>query len=53
MDEAIDNLSHDNQDVFMWVVHLTRISFGKDDVVWLWLMAHRELGASCVHHGLR
>ena len=37
----------------MGVVHPTRIGFGKDYVVWLRLMAHRELGASCVLYGLR
>ena len=35
MDEAIGNLSRDNQGIFMGVMHPTRISFGKDNVIWL------------------
>ena len=53
MDEAIGNLNSNNQGIFMGVVRLIRICFGKDNVVWLWRVAHQELGASCVYHGLR
>ena len=35
MDEAIGNLNSDNPGIFMGVVYLTRISFGKDTVIWL------------------
>ena len=53
MDKAIGNLGSNNQGIFMGVVHPTRIGFGKDDVIWLWRVAHRELGANCMHHGFR
>ena len=53
MDEAIGNLDSDNQGVLMGVVYLTRNDFGKDDVIWLWSVAHWELGACFVHRGLR
>ena len=37
----------------MGIMHPTRVSFGRDDVVWFWCVAYQELGASYVHHGLR
>ena len=53
MDKAVGDLGSNNQGIFMRVVHLTRISLGKDNVVRLWRVAYWGVGVGCVYHGLR
>ena len=37
----------------MGIVHLARVSLDKDNVIWLWRVAYRGLGAGGVYHSLR